>query len=154
MSRSSDISLSTAERCISDRSSCLPCSSSRAMARLSVSIFSSGVIAADPRDWTSIDGSLGDGSAEIGAGYRMPKPTKEDREGHCLCRMVPRQLQQYDNRAHATSPLLQQSTSERAVPIRKIHLFEVWALARGAGVTSEWPYTRYNCYFRVSASRP
>src|SRR5258708_13298123 len=27
-----------------------------------------------------------------------------------------------------------------------------WALARGVGVTSEWPYTRYNCYFRVSAS--
>ena len=25
-------------------------------------------------------------------------------------------------------------------------------LARGAGVITEWPYTRYNCYFRVSAT--
>ena len=26
----------------------------------------------------------------------------------------------------------------------------MWALARGAAVTGEWPYICYNCYFRVS----
>ena len=46
-------------------------------------------------------------SAVIEADDRMPKPTEEDRKGYCLCRMVPRHLKQYDNQAHATSPLLQ-----------------------------------------------
>ena len=46
-------------------------------------------------------------AAAIEADYRMPKPTEEDRKGYCLCRMVPRHLKHCDNRAHATSPLLQ-----------------------------------------------
>ena len=49
-------------------------------------------------------------SAVIEADYRMPKPTEEDREGHCLCRKVPRHLKQCDNRVHATSPLLSSPT--------------------------------------------
>ena len=92
-------------------------------------------------------------SAAIETDDRMPKPTEEDREGYCLCRMVPRYLKQYNNWAHATSPLLQLFTAERSAPIGKVYLVEVWALARGVGVTREWSYTRYNCYFRVSATK-
>jgi hypothetical protein len=66
-------------------------------------------------------------SAVIEADDRMPKPTEEDREGYCLCRNGRRR-------------------SEKLI-LSKSGLF-----ARGAGVTSVWPYTRYNCYFRVSAT--
>jgi hypothetical protein len=48
-------------------------------------------------------------SAVIEADYRMPKPTKEDREGHGLCRKVPRHLKQCHKRVHVTSPLAEQS---------------------------------------------
>ena len=48
-------SLSTAERCTSDRSGYLPRPSSRTTARLSASILSSGVIAAAPVAWTTIE---------------------------------------------------------------------------------------------------
>jgi len=61
-------------------------------------------------------------------------------------------LKQCHKRVHVTSPLAEQSNPERMAPISKIHLVEVCALACGAGVTSEWPYTCYNCHVRVSAS--
>jgi hypothetical protein len=64
-------------------------------------------------------------SAAIETDDRMPKPTEEDREGYCLCRMVPRYLKQYNNWAHATSPLLQLFTAERSAPIGKVYLVEV-----------------------------
>ena len=43
------------------------------------------------------------------AGNRMPKPTEEDREGYALYRMGFRQLKQYDNQAHTTSPFVRTS---------------------------------------------
>src|SRR5205823_1640356 len=118
---------------------CLSRSSNRAIARFSASILSSGFIAAAPGDWTSIDGPPGDGSAEIGARHRMPKPAKKNREGHCLCRMVLRQLQQYDDQVHTTSSSLQQSALIGGTG-QAIGPFAVCAVAGGVGVTSKWPY--------------
>jgi len=83
----------------------------------------------------------------------MPKPTEADREGYCLWRIVPRHLTQYDSRLMRRSQLLQFVRRRTGgTPNRTIDLVKVCALAHGAGVTSKWPYTRYNCYFRLSAT--